>query len=468
MTSPARPTLDPLQRRQRVIEALREAGGGVAIVPTAPEQRRNADSDYPFRHDSYFHYLTGFDEPGAWLVLHADGRSLLFCRPKDPERELWDGFRLGPEDAPGVLGLDAAWPLDQLDAQLPALLAGQPSVWTLFGVQPGLAARVDGWLAAVRARSRSGVQAPLAHRDLCPLLDEMRLVKDKAEQATMRRAARISAGAHMRAMRFAARRLREDPATPLAEYEVEAELLHEFRRHGAAGPAYTSIVAAGAHACVLHYEAAAGQLRPGELCLVDAGCELDGYASDITRTWPAGGRFDTPQRELYELVLAAQEAAIAVTRPGARKQDAHWAAARVISQGLLDLGLLSRERDGDLDAVIERAAYRRYFMHGTGHWLGRDVHDVGEYLSLGEAPAEESDGMGGRIVRRPSRRLLPGMVVTVEPGVYVRPAADVPERYWHLGVRIEDDALVTAEGCELLSRDAPVTVAEIEALMREG
>ena len=461
----AAPTTEPFaERRRRLAATLREAGGGVAVLPTAAEQRRNGDNDHPYRHDSYFHYLTGFDEPGGWLVLEANGRSTLFCRPRDPEREIWDGVRLGPEAAPAALGVDAAFVLDQLDAKLPELLAGQPAVWLPFGVHTGLTARVEGWLAALRARSRLGVEAPATLRDASVPLDEMRLVKDAAEIDTMRRAAAISAGAHARAMRFAAARLRE--GRPLHEYEVEAELLHEFRRHGAQSPAYPSIVAAGANACVLHYAAGAARLEPGRLCLVDAGCELDGYASDITRTFPADGRFTGPQRALYELVLAAQEAAIDATRPGARKQDAHWAAVRAIAEGLLELGLLSRDKDGDVDAVVASAAYRRYYMHGTGHWLGREVHDVGEYLALDEVPVEQPDGLGGRVVRKPSRRLVPGMVVTIEPGLYVRPGDGVPERWWNLGVRIEDDALVTADGCELISRGVPVAAADIEALMR--
>ncbi len=253
----------------------------------------------------------------------------------------------------------------------------------------------------------------------------------------------------------------------MREYEIEAELLHEFRRHGAQAPAYTSIVAAGANACVLHYAAAAAELRAGELCLIDAGCELDGYASDVTRTFPADGRFTPAQRELYDIVQAAQEAAIAATHPGARHRDAHHAAVRVLAQGMLDTGLLDRREVGGLDAVIESAAYRQFYMHGTGHWLGRDVHDAGEYLSLDEPAAEEADGMGGRVVKKPSRRLEAGMVVTLEPGIYVRPAPGVPERYWNIGIRIEDDAVVTPVGCELISRAVPVAANRIEALMRE-
>lgn len=454
------------ERRARVAAALRAAGGGLAVLSTAPERLRNGDVEHPYRHDSYFHHLSGFGEPGAWLVIDADGRSQLFCRPRDLDREIWDGLRLGPEAAPAVLGVEAAHPVSELDERMPALLADQPSVWTLFGVQPELGPRLEGWLAQLRTRARAGLRCPSAHHDLSRLLDEMRLLKDPIEQATMRQAGRIAAGAHLRAMQHAARRLRADHGAGVPEYELEAELLHEFRRHGADGPAYPSIVAAGANACVLHHPAGRTPLRAGELCLVDAGCEFEGYASDITRTWPADGRFSAPQRELYELVLAAQDAAVAATRPGARKQDAHWAAVRVLSEGLLALGLLSRDQHGDVDAVIESAAYRRFYMHGTGHWLGRDVHDVGEYLAQDEPPAEEPDGMGGRVVRRPSRRLQPGMVVTVEPGLYVRAAPDVPQRYWDIGIRIEDDALVTPEGCELISRGVPVAADEIEALMR--
>jgi Xaa-Pro aminopeptidase len=267
-------------------------------------------------------------------------------------------------------------------------------------------------------------------------------------------------------MRFSAAHFRTHPDAGLPEYAIEAELLHEFRRHGAQSPAYGAIVAAGRNACVLHYAAGDTPLRAGELCLIDAGCELDGYASDITRTFPADGRFTPPQRELYDIVLEAQQAAVAATRPGARKQDAHWAAVRVLAQGMLDTGLLDRDKVGDVEAVIESAAYRAFYMHGTGHWLGRDVHDVGEYLALDEEPVEQRDGYGARVTRKPSRTLQPGMVITVEPGIYVRPAEGVPERFWHMGIRIEDDAVITPGGCELISRDVPVDAREIERLMR--
>ena len=453
-------------RRSRLADQLRRAGGGVAILPTAPERPRNADSDHPYRHDSHFHYLTGFDEPGAWLLVASDGRSTLVLREKNAEREIWDGVRLGSAAAPQRLGVDDAFAFEALDEVAIERLANQPAVWLPAG-RPELQARVDAWLGTLRGRTRMGVRAPATQHDLDPLLGEMRLIKDESELATMRRAAAISAGAHRRAMRFCAQRLRHEPAGRVREYEIEAELLHEFRRSGAEGPAYPPIVAAGGNACILHYAAGATALKAGELCLVDAGCELDGYASDVTRTFPADGRFSAPQRELYEIVEAAQRASIEVTKPGARQRDAHDAAVRVLAQGMLDSGLLDRAKVGDVDAVIESTAYRQFYMHGTGHWLGRDVHDVGEYLALDEAPFDQPDGLGGRVVRNPSRVLQPGMVVTIEPGLYVRPAEGVPERFWHIGIRIEDDAVVTASGCELISRGVPVGAAEIEALMRD-
>lgn len=442
-------------------------GGGVAVLPTAAERQRNGDNDHPFRHCSHFHYLTGFDEPQAWLLLDASGHSTLLCREKNAEREIWDGLRLGPQAAPAALGVHEAHAVESLDKVALDKLANAAAVWLPFGVHDGLLSRVDGWLATLRGRSHLGVRTPQAQRDLTPLLAEMRLFKDEAELATMRRAAQISAGAHARAMRFSARHFRTTPEAGLPEYAIEAELLHEFRRHGAQSPAYGSIVAAGRNACVLHYAAGDAELRAGELCLIDAGCELDGYASDITRSFPADGRFTPAQRELYDIVLEAQQAAVAATRPGARKQDAHWAAVRVLAQGMLDTGLLQRDKVGDLEAVIESGAYRAFYMHGTGHWLGRDVHDVGEYLALDEEPVDQLDGYGARVVKKPSRVLQPGMVITVEPGIYVRPAEGVPERFWHIGIRIEDDAVITPDGCELISRGVPVDPREIERLMQE-
>lgn len=452
-------------RRARLARML--GPGGVAVVPTAPERGRNRDSGFPYRHDSYFYYLTGFVEPHAWLVLTAEGQSTLLCQPKDLEREIWDGYRLGPEAAPQALGVDAAHSVSDLHEVMPLLLENRRSVWFPMATHDGLAAQVESWLGRVRARVRLGAQCPQSQQDLCLLLDEMRLFKDETELETMRRAARISAGAHVRAMQTSARMLRA--GLDAREYHLEAELLHEFRRHGSQFAAYTSIVAAGANACVLHYRADMAPLKPGELVLIDAGCELDSYASDITRTFPADGRFTAEQRVLYDIVLAAQEASAAATRPGARFNDPHWAAVRVLSQGLLDAGLLSSNQVGHVDDVIEQRAYFRFYMHRTSHWLGMDVHDCGNYIEPDQADqvTTRTDPISGQTVtERPSRILRPGMVLTLEPGLYVRPAADVPEQFWNIGIRIEDDAVVTEQGCELITRDVPVRADDIEALMR--
>ena len=452
-------------RRARVAAQLGE--GGIAIVPTAPERARNRDSDYLYRHDSYFYYLTGFSEPNAWLVLTADGRSLLFCQPKDLEREIWDGIRLGPEAAPAALGVDEAFSVEELHQRLPQLLENRTTVWWPFATHTGLEGRIDGWLTSVRARVRYGALAPEGQRDLCAILDEMRLVKDAHELDIMRRAARISAGAHVRAMQRSAAMLRA--GQDVREYHLDAELLHEFRQHGSQYPAYPSIVAAGANACVLHYRAGDAPIRDGELVLIDAGCELDGYASDITRTFPANGRFSGPQRALYDLVLASQDAAVAATRAGARFTDPHEATVKVLAQGMLDLKLLDANKVGSVDDVIEKRAYFRYYMHRTGHWLGMDVHDCGSYVEpseVGDGSARQDPLSGETITNRPSRILKPGMVLTIEPGIYVRPGTDAPAAFHGIGIRIEDDAIVTADGCELITRGVPVKADEIEALMR--
>jgi Xaa-Pro aminopeptidase len=440
---------------------------GIAILPTAPEQMRNRDADFLYRHDSYFFYLSGFTEPQAWLVVTGDGKSTLFCQPKDLEREIWDGYRLGPQDAPAALGVDAAYSVTELDARMPGLLDGCDAVWFPFATHKGLEGHVDGWLGSLRGKIRYGALCPEQQRDLCGPLDEMRLVKDAQEQATMRRAAQISAGAHIRAMQLSAHMLRNGEA--VREYHLDAELLHEFRRQGSQCAAYGSIVAAGANACVLHYRADAAPVRDGELVLIDAGCELDGYASDITRTFPANGRFTGPQRALYDLVLASQQAAVAATRAGARFTDPHEATVKVLSQGLLDLGLLDKDKVGTVQDVIEQRAYFQFYMHRTGHWLGMDVHDCGTYVEPSEIGrvSERKDPLSGEIIRdRPSRILRSGMVLTIEPGLYVRPAEGVPEQFHNIGIRIEDDAIVTDAGCELISRGVPVDAMEIEALMR--
>ncbi|MDD2988524.1 MAG: Xaa-Pro aminopeptidase [Zoogloea sp.] len=425
-------------RRTRLLATMQAAGGGVAIIPTAPERIRNRDTHYGYRFDSYFYYLTGFREPEAVLVLVAGDtpRSLLFCRSKDMEREIWDGYRFGPEAARETFGFDEAYPIAELDTQLGILLANQPAIFHSMGYEPSWDTRITDALNRVRAQARTGCLAPTQIRDVRSLIDEMRLIKDASELATMRQAARISGGAHRRAMQA---------TRPGAhEYEIEAELIHEFRRHGSQAPAYGSIVAGGANACVLHYVENDGLLRDGDLLLIDAGCELDGYASDITRTFPVNGRFSGPQKAAYELVLASQAAAIAATRPGAGWNEPHDAATRVLAQGFIDLGLL----EGSLDGVLESGSYRQFYMHRTGHWLGLDVHDAGEYKLAGEW-----------------RPLVPGNVLTVEPGCYIRPADGVPEAFWNIGIRIEDDALVTDSGCDILTLDTPKSVADIEALM---
>jgi Xaa-Pro aminopeptidase len=440
---------------------------GVAVLPTAPEQQRNRDSDFLFRHDSYFYYLSGFTEPKAWLVIQGDGHTTLFCQPKDLEREIWDGFRVGPEGAPGTLGVDAAFSINDMDAKMPALLDGRDAVWFPFATHKGLESRVDGWLSTLRTRVRYGTLAPEQQRDLCGPLDEMRLIKDASELDTMRRACKISADAHIRAMQLCAHMMRT--GKEVREYHLDAELLHAFRTHGSQYPAYGSIVAAGANACVLHYRADAGLVRDGELVLIDAGCELDGYASDITRTFPANGKYSGPQRALYDLVHASQEAAIAVTKAGARFTDPHEATVKVLAQGMLDLGLLDKNKVGSLEDVIEKRAYFQFYMHRTGHWLGMDVHDCGPYTEPTEIgqKTERKDALTGEtIVNRPSRILKSGMVLTIEPGIYVRPAEGVPEQFHNIGIRIEDDAVVTDNGCELISRGVPVDADAIEALMR--
>ena len=461
------------KRRATIAKALKAAGGGVALLPTAPEYPRNRDSDFPYRHDSYFYYLTGFTEPASWLAIEASGKTTLFCRPKDLEREIWDGIRLGPKAAPESLGVDEAFSMETLDEKMSLLLANQNAVWFPFATHKGLQTQVDGWLNKVRARLRFGAECPQSQHDLCKLLDEMRLIKDAHEIAILRRAGAISAGAHVRAMQVSAAMLRQpakDFKSALAvvprEYHLEAELLHEFRRHGSQYPAYTSIVAAGANACILHYRADTAELKTGELCLIDAGCELDGYASDITRTFPVNGTFTPAQRTLYDIVLAAQEAAIAVTKPGKRFTDPHDAATRVLVQGMLDVGLLDTKKHGTVDDVLLSGAYRQFYMHRTGHWMGMDVHDCGDYTEPGSKPREEKDALGNVVMKKPPRILRPGMVLTIEPGIYVRPAKGVPKQFWNIGIRIEDDALITAKGCELMTRGVPVKADEIEALMR--
>jgi Xaa-Pro aminopeptidase len=428
-------------RRAALLRQMRDqTGGGLAVLPTAPELARNRDSLFPYRHESYFYYLSAFPEPEAViaLVAGADGdRQLLFCREKNEEREIWDGFRYGPDAAREIFGFDAAHPITELDTILPDLAGNMPALYTPLGLFTAWDRKVTDLLNTVRGRARTGVEAPEEIVDVRQPLDVLRLVKDAHEQALMRRAAAISAGAHRRAM--------ERTRVGWFEYQVEAELAHEFLRHGALSPAYPSIVASGPNACVLHYRDNNRQLQDGDLLLIDAGCEYQGYASDITRTYPVNGRFSGPQKDIYELVLATQLACLDAVRPGADFHDYHKVAERVLAQGYIDLGLCK----GTLDEVLENGSYKQFYMHRAGHWLGMDVHDAGLYQ-----------------VKGASQKLAAGMVLTVEPGTYIRPADGVPDVFWDIGVRIEDDVLVTATGVENLTQAAPKAVADVEAASR--
>ena len=434
-------------RRARLAAGM--APGAVAVLATAPEALRNGDSEYPYRHDSYFYYLTGFTEPESVLVLVAargdvPARAILFCREKNVEREIWDGFRHGPAAAREAFGFDEAYPISELDERMARLLANVPALYYANAHSAALDAQVAGWLKTVRGQSRSGVTAPARIEHLPPLLDEMRLLKDDVEQALMAKSADIAGAAHLRAMRAA--------KPGMFEYEIEAELLYAFRKQGAQFPAYTPIVASGANACILHYNANNARTQDGDLVLIDAGCEFDSYASDITRTFPVNGRFSAPQKTLYELVLRAQDAALAAIVPGRPYSDFHDAAVRVLAEGMLELGLLDKAKFGSVENVLAERAHTQFYMHGTGHWLGLDVHDAGAYRDLS-------------LDDKPSRPLLAGMALTVEPGIYVRPAPGVPEQFWNIGIRIEDDVIVDENGARVLTGAAPKTVAEIEALM---
>ncbi|WP_081764827.1 aminopeptidase P N-terminal domain-containing protein [Robbsia andropogonis] len=455
-------------RRAKIADALRAAGGGIAIIASAPVPVRSRDSEFPYRQDSSFFYLTGFAEPDALLVIDSRGRgtasqpvSTLFCREKDPLRETWEGFHYGPLAAQEAFGFDLALPNSARDGQLPDCLTGAAVLAYPLLTHGALEADIARWLREARGRRR--VVTPGSILDLARIVEPMRQIKDPHEIDRMRTAGRISAQAHIRAMQTA--------RVGMPEYVLEAELLYHFRRSGAQAPAYTSIVAGGANACTLHYPAGDYVLRDGDLVLIDAACELDGYASDITRTFPANGRFTGPQRTLYDIVLAANDAAITATRPGARFDDAHQAALRVLVQGMLDTGLLRANDHGSVEDVIADRAYSRFYMHSTGHWLGLDVHDCGDYVEAPTAATVDANGRPGpdadNVAQAPRSTLLtPGMVSTIEPGLYVRRADDVPSEYWDIGIRIEDNVVVTDAGCALLTRDVPVAADEIEALMR--
>ena len=427
------------RRRQLMRMAGRDA---IVIVPAAPERVRSNDSHYPYRQDSDFHYLSGFPEPDAVLALipgREQGETILFCRERDAERERWDGARAGTEGAVAEYGFDDAFPIDDIDDILPGMIEGRSRVYYHFGRDSEFDLKLIGWVNRVRAEVRRGAVPPHEFVALSHLLHDLRLYKSRAELRAMRKSARIAAAAHVRAMRSV--------RPGMNEHEVEAELLHEFRRHGAVA-SYEPIVGGGANACVLHYRANNAELRDGDLLLVDAGAEFECYASDITRTWPVNGRFSPEQRALYDIVLAAQLDAIGEVRAGRSFDAYHEAAVRTITRGLCRLGLLA----GSVEKNLREHAYRRFYMHKTGHWLGLDVHDVGDYRIDGEF-----------------RELEPGMVVTVEPGLYVAPdAKGVPARFRGIGIRIEDDVVVTNGDPEVISAGVPKHADEIEALMAGG
>lgn len=421
--------------RERRAELVRRMGpGAVAVLPASPEKIRNNDVHYPYRQDSDLHYLTGFDEPQSVLLLSEAG-SVLFVRKRDPEREIWDGKRAGVEGAIRDFGMDVAHTIEELDTLAPKYLENAGAIVYRLGFDASWDARIVSWIETLRRRARLGVTPPRAVVDPAPYLHEMRLFKDADEIAALRRAGTITGEAHAAAMREARDGTRE--------YELQATIEGIFRRRGGKGPGYGTIVAAGVNGTILHYRAGNEILREGELCLIDAGAEFESYTADVTRTFPVGGRFTKQQQALYELVLASQLAAIDACRPGATMDSVHDVAVRVLTGGLVDLGLLQ----GEVNELIEAKAFRRFYMHRTSHWLGMDVHDVGFGYVNGEP-----------------RPLEPGMVLTVEPGLYVGVGDETVAPEWRgIGIRIEDDVHVAAAGPDVLTAGIPKTVAEIAA-----
>ncbi|MDJ0880724.1 MAG: Xaa-Pro aminopeptidase [Gammaproteobacteria bacterium] len=432
--------MNPSEFKRRRNQLMKMIGkGSIAIVASASQQVRNRDVEYPFRQDSDFLYLTGFNEPESVLVLvpgRKHGEFILFCRENDPDQETWHGRRAGQQGAIEQFGADDSFPIDDIDDILPGLLEEREKVFHIMGRYPDFDTRLMGWVNQIKSQSRSGVHVPYEFVSLDHLLHDMRLYKSRSEISLMKKAAKISVAAHKRAMQVC------EPGK--YEYTIEAEYNHEFRKHNAQH-AYPPIVGGGENGCILHYTENSEPLRDGELLLIDAGCEVEGYASDITRTFPINGRFSPAQKDVYQVVLQAQKAAIKKVKPGNHWNDPHHAAVRVITKGLIELKLLK----GSLPKLLKEHAYRRFYMHRTGHWLGLDVHDVGDY-KVGEQ----------------WRLLEPGMVLTVEPGIYI-PAQTkgVHRKWWNIGIRIEDDVLVTAKGHEVLTRGVPSEIKEIEALM---
>ncbi|MEN9465151.1 MAG: hypothetical protein RL217_1332 [Pseudomonadota bacterium] len=428
------------KRRKELMSLM--APNSIAIIPCAPATIRNRDVEHPFRQSSDFYYLSGFAEEQACIVLipgREQGQYVLFCQEKIKEKEIWTGRRVGPEAAPALLNCDDAFPSSDIDDILPGLIEGKDRVYANLGVSKEFDSQLMSWVNHIKAQVRNGSVPPREFSALDPLLHEMRLIKSKAEIALMQEAATISAKAHMRVMALT--------RPGMYEYQLEAELMRDFMAAGSRWPAYPSIVGAGENACILHYTQNDAQIQDGDLILIDAGCELDYYASDITRTFPANGKFSAPQKALYQLVLDANLAATAAVKAGAHWNDPHDAAVRVLTTGLVQLGLLI----GEVDALIESGAYRQFYMHKTGHWLGMDVHDVGDYRIDGHW-----------------RELEEGMVLTIEPGLYIAPDDETIEAKWRgIGIRIEDDVVVTKKGCTVLTASVVKEVAQIEALMAE-
>ena len=428
------------KRRKKLMDMLGD--DSIAILPAAPEKIRNRDVAYRYRQDSDFYYLTEFAEPEAVIALipgRSQGEFVLFCRERNPEQEVWHGARAGLEGACDDYGADDAYPITDLDDILPGLLENRERIYYTMGNDTVFDQRVLGWVNQVRGKARSGIHAPEQFVSLNNILHDMRLYKSRHEISMLRKAAAISANAHVRAM--------QSCRPGKTEYQIEAELLHEFMRQGARSAAYPSIVGSGANSCVLHYIDNTRELMDGDILLIDAGAEYECYASDVTRTFPVNGQFSGQQRAVYEVVLAAQLAAIDAVRPGNHWAQPHDAAVEVLAEGLVALGILK----GKPKTLVKEKAYSRYFMHKTGHWLGMDVHDVGDYKVGDEW-----------------RLLEPGMVMTVEPGLYFPAQKGLARKWWNTGVRIEDDVLVTQAGHEVLSSGAPKRITEIEALMARG
>ena len=429
------------KRRTELLDLLPQ--NSIALIPAASLKTRNRDAEYAFRQDSDFYYLTGFNEPDALLVLmpgRTAGESVIFCPPRDPAMEIWTGYRAGPEGCVNEFGMDQAFPLDQLDSQMPNLIDGRSVICYSQGHDQHFDLRVNGWLEVLRLKVRQGAVVPQIMMMLDTWLHEMRLYKDEVEIAVMQRAAQISAEAHSAAM------MKCQPG--MYEYQLESLIQHYCAMSGARFQAYSPIVGGGSNACILHYIDNSAELKSGDLVLIDAGCELDNYASDITRTFPVNGCFSEPQKALYQVVLDTQIACIEAMKPGVPWGDIHDLSVRLLTSGLLKLGLLA----GDLETLIATEAYKPFYMHRIGHWLGMDVHDVGLYKYQGQW-----------------RPLEPGMVMTVEPGLYVSPDnTDVDPCWRGIGIRIEDDVLVTETGHHILTSAVPKTIEAIETLMQSG